>query len=109
MDEPYPEAPHIDLKRDTGLHRRQDSDDDMQAGLPLFEKYQFLSPRKFMREFTSCSINAEYLVALFMGLSVSVLLLLILSVGLRAIAGLEVSYMAFNKEMGPQAQRAKQQ
>ena len=46
MDEPYPEAPHIDLKRDTGLHRRQDSDDDMQAGLPLFEKYQFLSPRK---------------------------------------------------------------
>lgn len=47
MDEPYPEAPHIDLKRDTGLHRRQDGDeDDAQSGLPLFEKYQFLSPRK---------------------------------------------------------------
>ena len=44
-----------------------------------------------------------------MGLSVSVLLLLILSGGVRAIAGLEGSYMAFNKEMGPQAQRAKQQ
>lgn len=49
MDEPYPEAPHMDLKRDTGLHRRQDSDDDAQAGLPLFEKYQFLSPRKYLR------------------------------------------------------------
>ncbi len=46
MDEPYPEALHTDLKRDTYPRRRQ-SDDNMQAGLPLFEKYQFLSPREF--------------------------------------------------------------
>ena len=48
MDEPYPSVLHTDLKRDTGLHGRQsnDSDDHMQDGLPLFEKYQFLSPRK---------------------------------------------------------------
>ena len=40
-----------------------------------------------------------------MGLSVSVLLFLILYVGVSAIAGLEVSYMAFSKEMGPKAQQ----
>ena len=44
-----------------------------------------------------------------MGLTVSILLLLILSVGLRAISGLEVSYLAFAKEMGPQAQKPKGQ
>jgi len=44
-----------------------------------------------------------------MGLSVSLLLILILYVGITAIAGLEVSYMAFAKEMGPQAQKGKQQ
>ena len=40
-----------------------------------------------------------------MGLSVSLLLVIILYVGISAIAGLEVSYMAFSKEMGPQAQQ----
>ena len=44
-----------------------------------------------------------------MGLSVSLLLFIILYVGVSAIAGLEVSYMAFSKEMGPQAQKPKQQ
>ena len=45
-----------------------------------------------------------------MGLSVTLLLGLILYVGISAIAGLEVSYAAFSKEMGPQAQnRGKQQ
>ena len=39
-----------------------------------------------------------------MGLSVTVLLGLIIYVGVTAIAGLEVSYAAFSKEMGPQAQ-----
>ena len=45
-----------------------------------------------------------------MGLVVMVLLGSILYVGLSAIAGLEVSYAAFSKEMGPQAQnKGKQQ
>jgi len=44
-----------------------------------------------------------------MTLFVSILLLSILYVGISAIAGLEVSYMAFSKEMGPQAQKGKQQ
>ena len=45
-----------------------------------------------------------------MGLVVSLLLLVILWIGVSAIAGLEVSYMAFSKEMGPAAQnKGKQQ
>ncbi|KAK1047645.1 hypothetical protein LTR74_017714 [Friedmanniomyces endolithicus] len=94
MDEPYPTL-HTDLKRDTRTyHVRQanSSAENPQSHLPLFEKYKFLSP------------------ALFMGLTVSLILFSILYVGVSAIAGLEVSYAAFSKEMGPQAQnKGKQQ
>ena len=55
---------------------------------PLFEKYQFFTP------------------GLFMGLLVTLLLLSILFVALRAISSLEVSYAAFEKEMGPQKNKA---
>merc|ERR1712093_385277 len=58
---------------------------------PLFEKYNFLSP------------------GLFMGLLVTLLLLAILSVGIGAISSLEVSYGAFDKEMGPAAQQKNKQ
>jgi len=43
-----------------------------------------------------------------MGLTVSLLLLLILYVGVSAISGLEVSYMAFSKEMNPNSQKKQQ-
>ena len=55
MDETYPSALHTDLKRDVAgpnLRRASsnntssDEDSTMQAGLPLFETYQFLSPGK---------------------------------------------------------------
>ncbi|KAK6436361.1 hypothetical protein LTR95_007443 [Oleoguttula sp. CCFEE 5521] len=96
MDEPYPTAMHQDLKRGLELERRakgnSSSGDHMQDGLPLFEKYKFLSP------------------GIFMSLTVSLLLVIILWVGVSAIAGLEVSYAAFSKEMGPAAQnKGKQQ
>jgi len=45
MDDAYPSSPHTELKRDFDHHARA-QDEDMQAGLPLFERYQFLSPRK---------------------------------------------------------------
>ncbi|KAK4898826.1 hypothetical protein LTR27_003557 [Elasticomyces elasticus] len=94
MDEPYPTL-HTDLKRDTRTYHvraSNSSTENPQSGLPLFEKYQFLSP------------------ALFMGLTVSLILFFILYVGVSAIAGLEVSYAAFSKEMGPQGQnKGKQQ
>lgn len=46
---------------------------------------------------------------IFMGLSVSLLLFIILYVGVSAIAGVQVSYQAFSKEMGPAAQKKQQQ
>jgi hypothetical protein len=47
-------------------------------------------------------------IGLFMGLLVGLLLISILSVGLSAISSLQVSYAAFDKEMGPAAQRKAQ-
>ena len=46
---------------------------------------------------------------IFMGLVVSVILLSVLYVGISGIAGLQVSYAAFDKEMGPTAQKKQQQ
>lgn len=57
---------------------------------PLFEKYQFFTP------------------GVFMSLAVFFLLLTILYVGLSAAASLQVSYGAFDKEMGPFAQKKQQ-
>jgi hypothetical protein len=51
-------------------------------------------------------INGE--IGLFMGLLVGFILLSILSVGLSAIGSLQVSYGAFDKEMGPAAQKKQQ-
>ncbi|KAI4716874.1 BIG1-domain-containing protein [Aureobasidium sp. EXF-10727] len=88
MDEPYPSNMHTDLKRDLDAHVvRASNASNPQADLALFEKYQFLSP------------------GIFMGGVVSILLFSILYVGISAIANLEVSYMAFSKEMGPAAQK----
>ena len=48
MDEPYPTAMHQDLKRDLNVQARASSNNSMQDGLPLFEKYQFLTPGKHL-------------------------------------------------------------
>jgi hypothetical protein len=58
MDEPYPSALHQDLKRDIKFEplkssNSSDSNKHMQDGLPLFEKYQFLSPGKIV----SCQLK----------------------------------------------------
>lgn len=111
MDEPYPSNMHTDLKRDLNAHIvRASNASNPQADLPLFEKYQFLSPG------TSCCLNHRLIVhranstaGIFMGGVVSILLFSILYVGISAIANLEVSYMAFSKEMGPAAQKKQQQ
>ncbi|KXS95038.1 hypothetical protein AC578_140 [Pseudocercospora eumusae] len=89
---PFERNMHTDLKRDleTGFKRQAKKSDNPQDELPLFEKYQFLSP------------------GIFMGLVVFLLLFVILYVGITAIAGLEVSYMSFSKEMGPNAQKKQQ-
>lgn len=56
----------------------------------LFEKYQFFTP------------------GIFMSLIVFFILLTILYVGLSAVASLKVPYGAFDKEMGPAAQKKQQ-
>jgi hypothetical protein len=43
-----------------------------------------------------------------MGIIVALILLAILGVGLRALSSLEVSYGAFEKDMGPAAQKKQQ-
>jgi len=57
----------------------------------LFHRYQFFTP------------------GIFMGYTVGLVLALVLYVGLSAIGGLTVSYGAFEKEMGPAAQKKQQQ
>jgi len=44
-----------------------------------------------------------------MGLLVSFILISILYVGINGVASLQVSYAAFDKEMGPSAQKNKSQ
>ncbi|KAF4983637.1 hypothetical protein FZEAL_989 [Fusarium zealandicum] len=79
---------HMDLKRDItdGMMRRADNGSNYD-NRPLFQKYQFFTP------------------GIFMAIVVSIVLLSILGVGLRALASLEVSYGAFDKDMGPAAQK----
>uniref|UniRef100_A0A0L0NHJ4 Protein BIG1 n=1 Tax=Tolypocladium ophioglossoides (strain CBS 100239) TaxID=1163406 RepID=A0A0L0NHJ4_TOLOC len=82
---------HMDLKRDVqGIPTRQEENKTQRDTRPLFEKYQFFTP------------------GIFMGLIVAILLLSILYVGLKALSSLEVSYGAFEKEMGPAAQKKQQ-
>ncbi|KAF3760271.1 BIG1-domain-containing protein [Cryphonectria parasitica EP155] len=57
---------------------------------PLFVKYQFFTP------------------GIFMGFVAVFLMLAMLYVGLNAVASLQVSYGAFDKEMGPAAQKKTQ-
>jgi hypothetical protein len=83
MEDPFADVVRMELKRDSTYIRQAGKKSD--AG--LFEKYQFFTP------------------GLFMAFSAMVPLIFILSVGLRALANLEVSYFAFSKEMGPTAQK----
>lgn len=77
----------VQQRRDSGLEENK-KNSTISDNRPLFEKYQFFTP------------------GLFMGLLVTLLLLSILFVALRAISSLEVSYAAFEKEMGPQKSKA---
>lgn len=70
--------------------KREEASNGTYDSRPLFEKYQFFTP------------------GLFMGLSVTLLLLVILSVGIKAISSLQVSYGAFEKESGPQSAKKAQ-
>ncbi|KAK3901116.1 BIG/ATPase V1 complex, subunit S1 [Staphylotrichum tortipilum] len=87
--EPEFAAPvHMDMRRWAEKPEESaDSKSNSTTNLPLFEKYQFFTP------------------GIFMSFIVLAIILSILGVGLKALASLEVSYGAFDKEMGPAAQR----
>ncbi|KAI1776099.1 BIG1-domain-containing protein [Hypoxylon cercidicola] len=84
----FQEAVHTELKR--SLHGLRQRADNSTRNLPLFEKYQYFSP------------------GIFMGLVSLVVLMSILYAGISAVASLEVPYGAFDKEMGPAAQKKQQ-
>ncbi|KAI0167075.1 BIG1-domain-containing protein [Hypoxylon sp. FL1284] len=77
-----------ELKR--SLHDVRRRADNGTSNLPLFEKYQYFSP------------------GIFMALVTMVVLMSILYAGISAVASLEVPYGAFDKEMGPAAQKKQQ-
>jgi len=91
MDSMFQAPVHMELKRDLSHHKRESSQNITLPNGPLFERYQYLSP------------------GLFMGLLVSFILVSILYVGINGVASLQVSYAAFDKEMGPPAQKKQAQ
>ncbi|KAG5979865.1 hypothetical protein E4U55_004699 [Claviceps digitariae] len=90
-DSEFIQPVHMDIRRgvdDATLNQRANKTD--RDTRPLFEKYQFFTP------------------GVFMGIIVALVLLSILGAGIRGLASLEVSYGAFDKEMGPAAQKKQQ-
>ncbi|KAI2643328.1 ER protein BIG1 [Xylaria nigripes] len=83
-------ASHSELKRRLHGGNEIKKRDENDRKLSLFDKYQYFTP------------------GIFMGLIVLIILLSILYVGISAVASLQVSYGAFDKEMGPAAQRKQQ-
>lgn len=80
----------MDLKRDVGSFSTRAAGNGTIDRRSLFEKYQFFTP------------------GIFMALVTVVVLLSILTVGVKALGSLEVPYGAFDKEMGPAAQKKQQ-
>ncbi|KAL8770763.1 MAG: hypothetical protein Q9209_003630 [Squamulea sp. 1 TL-2023] len=78
---------HMGIKRDFSSVHNKRADDSGNVTLPdapLFEKYQYFTP------------------GIFMGILIMLPLFLILYVGVSAVGSLQVSYAAFEREMGPQ-------
>ena len=98
---------HTDLKRDITPQPLESRSNQTLVDGPLFERYQFLSPGKqlYWHFLKNKLISCE---GLFMGLSVSFLLLSILYVAVSGVASLQVTYAAFDKENGPAAQKKAQ-
>lgn len=81
-------AIQMELKRQTGdIIEPRAAGNASDRSAPLFVKYQFFTP------------------GIFMGIVALIIMLSLLYVGLSAVASLEVSYGAFDKENGPAAQK----
>lgn len=87
----FQSAVHMELKRDFSAHNRESNHSTTPRSIPIFEKYMFFGP------------------GLFMGLLAAFLLLSILYIGISGIASLQVTYAAFDREMGPAANKKQSQ
>lgn len=108
MDDEFDTGMHTGMKRDMSSDAASDDAEggNINSNLPLFEKYQFVNSGEslhILRRYEATWLTMS--IAIFMGVTVSLLLIMILLVGLNAISGLEVSYMAFSKDMNPAAHK----
>jgi len=109
MEEQYPAELRTEMKRDLSAYPRATNGSNLDAHLPLFETYQFFNSGTLkVGTHDLRYLMTDMFAGIFMGLSVALLLLVILYVALSAISGLEVSYMAFSKEMKPNSQQKQQ-
>ena len=112
MDMSFGDPIHMELKRDLSHHKRASTNITL-PDAPLFERYQFFGDGKaLLLTYLPMQIQGlalTYRKGLFMGIIVGLLLLSILYVAISGVAGLQVSYAAFDKEMGPAAQKKQQQ
>jgi hypothetical protein len=92
------ESLHIGLKRDlgSGLQSRATNVTLPEGG--LFHRYQFFTPGRMLAVLTH--ILAYDDIGIFMGFLVGFILLMLLYVGISALASLQVTYAAFDKEQG---------
>jgi hypothetical protein len=112
----FEEPVHMELKRQ--LVARIPPKTTTNDTRPLFEKYQFFTPgmpfplpwvSPLLLPFSDDrEMDPNIKVGIFMGLLVGFVMLGLLGVGLNAISSLQVSYGAFEKEMGPSAQKKAQ-
>lgn len=109
MDDHFPSSAHMNLKRDFSTHGRNSSDDSTLSNGPLFETYQFFTPGECILHNVRPQLSLTMNAGIFMGLLVGFLLLSILYVAISGVASLQVSYAAFDREMGPAAQKKQQQ
>jgi hypothetical protein len=104
MDDTMSSLPHMDLKRDTSAHSYAGNRTN-EPSLPLFQKYTFFTPgTSSLGEPHKCTVILT-IPGIFMGLVVSFILVMILYVAISAVASIQVSYAAFDKENGPAAQK----
>lgn len=100
---------HLGIKRDFSVHgkRADDGGNVTLPDAPLFEKYQYFTPGSLSSfSWRGGGLMLESLLKLdlgiFMGIIVILPLFMILYVGISAVGSLQVSYAAFDREMGPQ-------
>ena len=105
MDSLFQAPVHLELKRDMSHQKRASDANVTLPNGPLFERYQYLTPGALYQPRCLNQLICLHSLGLFMGLLVSFILVSILYVGITGVASLQVSYAAFDKEMGPAAQK----